>query len=66
MHSDTGGYPVRQKQAPEALDVALGQGVADGIDRIESEFAIAVLVDTTEHVVVQAANGMHFKSEASG
>ena len=55
-----------EKRAPDALHVALDQGVADGVDRIEIEFALAVLVDTTEQVVVQAANGTHFRSEASG
>ena len=44
-----------KKRAPEALDVALGHRVADRVDRIESEHAAAVLVDTAELVVVQAA-----------
>ena len=55
-----------KKRAPEALDVALGHRVADCVDRIESELAAAVLADTAELVGVQAANGMHSKSEASG
>ena len=63
---DKGGYPVGHvgwvASSPDALHVALGQGVADGIDRIESELAATVLIDTAEVVVVQATKGTHSKS----
>ena len=51
-----------RKRAPEALDVALAQSVADRIDGIERELAVAVLVDTAELVGVQASNCTHSKS----
>ena len=54
-----------KKRAPDALHVALGQGVADGVDRIKSERATQ-FPDTAQLVIAQAANGTHSKSEASG
>eukprot|EP00966_Prymnesium_polylepis_P273673 6322238-Prymnesium_polylepis.1 len=61
----TGGYPVGHvgwnASSPDALDVALGQGVADGIDRFESELTGAVLVDTAELVGVQAVKRHTFR-----
>eukprot|EP00966_Prymnesium_polylepis_P107055 2478967-Prymnesium_polylepis.1 len=63
---DPGGYPVGHvgwvASLPDALHVAFGESVADGVDGIESERAKAVLVDTAERVLVQAANGIHSKS----
>ena len=56
---------LHKKRAPDAMHVALGQGVADGVDRIESELATK-FINTAQLVIVQAAIGTHSKSEARG
>jgi hypothetical protein len=64
VHRDTGGYPVGHvgwnASSPDALHVALGQGIADRVDGIESECAGAILY-TTECVAIQAAQGTAIK-----
>ena len=47
--------------SPDALHFALGEGVTDRIDAIESERA-TTLPDTAELVIVQAANDTCSKS----
>ena len=52
-----------ESSSPDALHVALGEGVADGIDGIErSKRALAVFINAAERIVVQTANGTHSKS----
>jgi hypothetical protein len=41
--------------SPDALHVALGQGITDRVDCIESEIAVTVFVDATQVIFVQAA-----------
>ena len=55
-----------EKRAPDALHVALDQGLAERGDGLDRERAVAILIETAELVLVQAANGTQFKSEASG
>ena len=70
-HRDTGRYPCStcwlavtlwSANSPDALHVALGEGIADRVDGIENEHAVAIVINAAEHIVVQAANGTHSKS----
>jgi hypothetical protein len=61
---DDGGYPVGRvgwnTSSPDALHVALGQGIADRVDSIECECAHNTpfrLHEATERIVVQTAKG---------
>jgi hypothetical protein len=62
---ENGVYPVGHigwsPSSPDALDIALGQGVTDRVDRVESELAVAELVDTAELVGVQAVKHHTFR-----
>ena len=65
IKEEKGGYPVGHvgwnASSPDALHVALGQGVTDRVDSVGSELAVAVHIDTAEVVVVQATKGTHSK-----
>jgi hypothetical protein len=62
----TGGYPVGHvgwnASSPDALHIALGQGLAERVDGLDREFVKFELTDTEELVAVQAVNGTHCKS----
>ena len=67
---DKGGYPVGYvgwvASSPDALHVALGEGVADRVDGIERERSHSLPVDTAELVVVQAANDTQIRQVDKG
>eukprot|EP00966_Prymnesium_polylepis_P316873 7321678-Prymnesium_polylepis.1 len=51
-----------ESSSPDALHVALGEGIADCVDAIESKRAAAVVINAAERIVVEAANGTYSKS----
>eukprot|EP00966_Prymnesium_polylepis_P201908 4677872-Prymnesium_polylepis.1 len=51
-----------ESSSPDALHVALDEGIADRVDAIESKRVAAVEINAAERIVVQAANGTYSKS----
>ena len=50
---------LHEKQAPDTLHVALDQGLAERVDGLDRERAVAKPTDTTELVAIQAAKKQH-------